>query len=177
MLKNYNTNLNIFLNKVKLKKQYVQNLNNKILNVTKIKEENFKSLTSTIFSEKRFFITQNQFITYVIAFCFSTSNILLSITDSHGKLVFFCSSGYLKFKGKLKKQILVFKSFYRVLLKLNFLRHQSVALHFKNVGFRKFMIIRTLKKKFFIKVVKIFNNYSHNGCRKKKKIRKKFKTK
>ena len=37
--------------------------------------------------------------------------------------------------------------------------------------------MKKLKKKFFIKVVRSFNLYPHNGCRKKKVRRKKFKKK
>ena len=52
-----------------------------------------------------------------------------------------------------------------------------LAIHFKNVDFNMFRFLKKLKKKFFITVVKRFDQYSYNGCRTKKIRRKKFKNK
>jgi ribosomal protein S11 len=96
--------------------------------------------------------------------------------DFSGNLKFFHSAGFLKYKGKNKKsRFVVLKDMYKILIsKLKFLKSQPVALHLKNVGFAKFWVIRVFKKKFFIRVVRSFNKYPHNGCRKRKMRRKKF---
>jgi ribosomal protein S11 len=94
--------------------------------------------------------------------------------DFSGNLIFFCSAGSLQYKGKRKKaRYLVFRDMFRVLIsKFKFLKLQPLALHLKNVGSAKFWIIKLLKKKLFIKVVKSYDLYPHNGCR-KRKIRRK----
>ena len=97
--------------------------------------------------------------------------------DFSGKLKFFYSAGSFNYSGKSKKaRYVVFRELYRVLIsKLKFLKNKPVALHLKNVGYNKSWIVKKLKKKFFIKSVRSFNLYPHNGCRKRKMRRKKFK--
>lgn len=179
MIKNYNTNfdLNTFLRDVRLKKQYVKNLKSKSLLLSQIRENNYKSVHQTLLSNKNIVVTRNYLVTYIIDICFSKSNTFLHVMDFSGKLKFFYSSGSFNYSGKSKKaRYTVFRDLYKMLLsKLKFLKGKPVALHLKNVGYSKSWIIKKLKKKFFITCVRSFNSYPHNGCRKRKMRRKKFK--
>ena len=181
MIKNYNSNFNFnkFLKKIVLKKQYIKKLTDKTCLLEDIKEQNYKSLNYSLFFNKKYFIEHNNLVVYIIDISFSRSNTLLHVTDSSGTLKFFCSAGDLSYTGKSKKaRVSVLKAMVRILVrKLTFLQNKPIALHLKNVRFRKFWIVKRLKKKFFIKVVRSFNLYPHNGCRKQKIRRKKLKKK
>ena len=74
--------------------------------------------------------------------------------------------------------MMVLKKFYKLIVtQLKFLCDRPIALNLINVGSAKSWIIKKLKKRLFIRVIRSFNYRPHNGCRKKKVIRKKFKTK
>lgn len=173
---NAKLNLNNFLTNIKLKKQYIKKLQNKISVLNFIKEKNYKLLNSQISTVKRS-DEENYLISYIIDITFSQTNTLLHVMDPLGNLKFFCSAGSLNFKGKAKRsRFLVFREMYNILIsKLRFLKGQPIAVHFKNVGSSRFWILKKLKKKFFIRVVKSFSSYPYNGCRKRKMRRKKFK--
>ena len=114
-------------------------------------------------------------VLYSIFFSFSAVNTFLCVTNAFGNLKFSLSAGLLSFKGKLKKnRFRILKLFFKELRKLksNYLKNNPVSLHLNNVGFLKRFIIRNLKKKFLIKIIKNYQSYSYNGCRRKKKFRK-----
>ena len=114
-------------------------------------------------------------LVYTIYFSFSTVNTFLYITDALGNLKFRYSAGLVNFKGKQKKsRIQVLNRFFRELkkLKISTLKNSPIALHLNNVGFYKYLIVKNLKKDFFIRFIKSYQIYSFNGCRKKKKLRK-----
>ena len=179
MISNYKVNfdLNKFLRNIKLKKQYVKNLKNKSFLLSKLRETNYKSVDSALFSPSKYLVIDDSLVTYIIDINFSRSNTFLHVMDFSGKLKFFYSAGSFNYSGKSKKaRYVVFRELYRVLIsKLKFLKNKPVALHLKNVGYNKSWIVKKLKKKFFIKSVRSFNLYPHNGCRKRKMRRKKFK--
>lgn len=175
-----NIYLNQFLKTLSLKKQYLQKLKKQTAFLISLKQKNYKILhkfnQNNISDSKDF----DNIIMYIIDITFSRSNTFLHVMDSSGKLKFFCSAGHLQYRGRRSKKsrFSVFKSIYHVLLtKLRFLKGKPIALHLKNVGLKKFWIIKKLKTHFFIKLVKIFNLFPFNGCRKKKVKRKKFKRK
>lgn len=177
--KSYNTNVDLhkFFKDIQLKKQYIKELNNLISNLIYIKK-NCKCLNSKLFLNYNSINKNNNLVVYsIINISFSKTNTLLHIMDFEGNLKFYYSAGLFKYKGKRKKsRFRIFKDFYNKLIsKFKFLRFKPIALHLKNVGKAKFWIIRKLKKKFYIKIVKNFNLYPYNGCRKKKVRRKKFK--
>ena len=179
MLKNNHNvklNLNNIFTNIKLEKQYIKNLQDKIILLNNIKEKNNKLLGSEVFATKKS-SEENYLLSYIIDITFSQTNTLLHVTDPLGNLKFFCSAGSLNFKGKAKRsRFLVFREMYHILIsKLKFLKKQPVGVHFKNVGSSRFWVLKKLKKKFFIKVVKSFSLYPYNGCRKRKMRRKKFK--
>jgi len=172
-----NFNLNAFLKNISIKKQYLKNLKKQFFLVNYIKEKNYKLLNNKLIPNKMNNSYNNSnLIMYIVDITFSKSNSFLHVMDSSGKLKFFSSAGHFNIKGKNKKfRFNVFKFFYYVLInKLKFLKNKPIALHLKNVGFNKFWIIKKLKTKFFITLVKIFNIFPFNGCRKKKIRRKKF---
>lgn len=179
--KKYNSNLNMnnFFRDIKLKKQYIKKLKNKVNLINSlIKEKDSKNLNFLLFkSNYNQQLKEDFLVTHIIDVTFSRSNTFVHVMDYSGNLKFSCSAGSVQYKGKGKKsRFVVLRDIYKTLItKLSFLKGQPIALHLKNVGFSKVSIIKLLKKKFFIKTVRIFNLYPHNGCRKKKMRRKKFK--
>jgi ribosomal protein S11 len=170
-------NLNKFFRKIKLKKQYVNQLTNGILRLADTKKQSYKSVSYGLFLNNPKLIKHKNLVTYIITISFSKSNASLHITDFSGTLKFSCSAGNLSFIGKQKKaRTPVLKAILRVLnQKLKALQKKPVALHLKNVGFKKRWIVKRLWKKLLVKVVRCFNTHPHNGCRKRKARRKKFK--
>lgn len=177
-----NLNLNKFFSDIKLKKQYIKKLKSKY-DLLKNYKKNYKNLSLSIFSKSCYKNSAKEsfLVTYIIDITFSRTNTLLHVMDFSGNLKFFCSAGLLKYKGKSKKKAryLIFRDMFRILnSKLKFLKSQPLALHLKNVGSAKFWIVKKfLKKKLFVKIVKSYDLYPHNGCRKKKVRRKKIRIK
>ena len=119
---------------------------------------------------------RNFAIVYIIHFYFSSVNTFLYVTDSLGNLKFRYSAGLMGFKGKQKRsRSSILKSFFMELrkLKISILKNKAITLHLTNVGFYKFFIVKKLKKLFFIRFIKNYQMHSYNGCRKKKRLRKK----
>lgn len=171
-----NNKLTNFLENISKKKKYINLLKVQTENLNQIKNQKIK----VIDVNDGFNIdSENQLIKYVIDIKFSQTNTLLHVMSFSGKLKFFISAGQLKYKGKNKKaRRLIIKDFYKMLItKLKFLKNQPVAINLNNVDSSRVWVIKLLKKKFFIKVIKIFQSTPHNGCRKKKIRRKKFRTK
>lgn len=170
-------NLNEFLKEISIKKHYIKKLKNQLSTLQSVKQKNYKLLNKNLFDNKFNSMKSDLVIMYIIDISFSRSNTLLHVTDYLGKLKFFCSAGDLQHKGKSKRfRFQVFKSIYRLLVtRLDFLAGKPVALHLKNVRFNRSWLIRKLKYKFFIRTVKSFDLFPHNGCRKKKVRRKKMK--
>jgi ribosomal protein S11 len=169
-------NLNTFLKTIFIKKQYLKGLKKQFLLINNIKQTNYKSLNKELIKKTAF--KRAHLVRYIIDISFSRSNTFLQVSDSSGKLKFFSSAGYFNVKGRKSKKsrFNVFKHFYSILTaKLKFLRNKPIALHLKNVSYQKSWVIRKLKTKFFIKIIKIFNLFPFNGCRRKKIRRKKFK--
>lgn len=134
MIENYikELSLNKFLKKIIHKKQYINKLDNKLffLNKNNIKKHNkkFNSKSNKIF-----------LISYIIKILFHKANTLIQVVDSFGNLKFFCSAGYIFFKGKIKKaRISVVKNILKILIKkLIFLKNKPLILSIKNVGLKK----------------------------------------
>lgn len=133
-------NLNEFFNKIFLRKQYIKKLTQKTLLLKSIREQNYKKLRCSLFVKNKRQVKHKNLVTYIIEISFSRSNTLLHVTDFSGALKFCCSAGNLSFSGKNKTtRVSVFKAMARILSKnLNILQNKPVALHLKNVGFRKF---------------------------------------
>lgn len=133
-------------------------------------KQNYKKLSSLTENKKRGFI-----VLYSICFSFSSVNTFLYVMDALGNLKCKYSAGLLSFKGKAKKsRFQILKMFFKELrkLKVSLLKNKPIALNLENVGSYRHLIIRHLKKKFFIRVVNNHQTHPYNGCRKKKKSRK-----
>jgi hypothetical protein len=184
LFKKYNFNFtnminkNFYIKKDKIQlnqivSKYLNSFLNPISVLEKIKTNFYQICFYLLF--KNFIQKQDFLIFYVIYFNFSGSNTNLQITDSKGKSKIFYSAGLVNLKGKQKvlRRLVLVKLFnILTLLKLKFIKNYPVALHLKNVGSNKFLILKKLKRKFFIKIIKTFELSAYNGCRKKKERRK-----
>lgn len=162
---------------IQLKKKYVKVLANLILTLKNFKKFFYQSLHFFLFNNYCLGEYKKKFlVSYVISFCFSIANTMFHISDANGNLKTSYSAGLVDLQGKQKiARQLVLKRFFNILFsaKLKFLKKNPVAIHFKNVNSsNKFLIVKNLKKKFFIKIIKTFELSSYNGCRQKKLRRK-----
>lgn len=176
MLNNNNKRKSIIFSFVQLKKKYIKTLTGSILVLERLKKQFYQGLHFFLSNSYLLKYKKDFLISYVIYFCFSLSNTVLHINDATGNLKMSFSAGLIDLQGKQKiVRRLALTRFFNVLslAKSKFLKKNPVAIHFKNVSSsNKFLIVKKLKKKFFIKVIKTFDLVAYNGCRKKKKRRK-----
>lgn len=171
------TNLSLSLKKKILFCKKTSNLTIKLKN-SLMDKQNSKKL-SLFFTNSMFLENlriRSFAVVYIIHFYFSSVNTFLYITDSLGNLKFRYSAGLMGFKGKQKKnRASVLKSFFKELrkLKVSVLKNKVIALNLTNVSFYKYFIVKKLKKLFFIRFVKSYQMHAYNGCRKRKRLRKK----
>lgn len=124
-----------------------------------------------------YFISKQDFvIMYIVTISFLKANIMIHVSDIKGNVKWFCSSGLVNASGKRRtqKRSIILKLLYLLFQKVTFLSKAPIALHLNNASYFKTFIINKLKKKFYIKIIKSFNQIPYNGCRKKKIRRKKF---
>jgi ribosomal protein S11 len=153
--------------------KYIKSFINVVVSLESIKAKLYQSCF--LFFQNNFSKNQEFFVFYIIYLNYTSSNTHLHVIDSSGKSKIFYSSGLVDIKGKQKivRRLVLVRLFNLLsLLKLKFIKNSPVALHLKNVGSNKFLIIKKLKRKFFIKVIKMFELNAYNGCRKKKERRK-----
>jgi len=164
-------NFNNFLNTFQSKKEYMKNYKEKVFF--------FKSKNDYEKTKLKKIQDINFIIIYLVSIVFSSTNARMHITTFSGKSKYFYSSGFFKYAGRSKSfRMVVLKKFYKLIVtQLKFLCDRPVALNLINVGSAKSWIIKKLRKRLFIRVIRSFNYRPHNGCRQKKVIRKKFKTK
>lgn len=175
MLTNNNKRSKIF-SFIRFKKQYIKKLAKSIITLNFFKTHFYQSLHFFLLTDYFFRYKKDFLVSYVIHFCFSFSNTTLHISDATGNLKFSYSAGLFDLQGKQKiVRKLVLTHFFKVLstAKSDFLKKNPIALHFRNVTVsNKFLIVKKLSEKFFIKNIKTFDLDSYNGCRKRKKRRK-----
>jgi len=161
---------------IQLKKKYIKKLVNSIIILERLKKQFHQSLHFFLSNNYLFKYKKDYFVSYVIHFCFSLSNTVLHISDATGNLKISCSAGLIDLQGKQKVvRRLALTRFFNILslAKSKFLKKNPVALHFKNVNSsNRFLIVKKLKQKFFIRIIKTFDLNAYNGCRKKKERRK-----
>lgn len=175
-----NTLFNNISNKLKLtllnkEKFYIKNLFNQINQLERVKKKNYKNLTQrNVDANKKF--KQDLTVYYIINISFLKANTIIHLSDIKGNIKLFYSAGDIGLKGKqkTKRRIAVTKLIALLLKKVSFINKKPVALHLNNVKFYKRLILKQLKKTFFIKIIKSFNLTPYNGCRKKKIRRKKY---
>lgn len=176
-----NAKKNILLSNLSLKKKslHFKETNNsidKLKNFLNDKQQ-YKKINFLMKTPKSFYDVKKlgSVVVFTVHFSFSSVNTFLYITDALGNLKFRYSAGLVELKGKQKKSRLqVLNRFFRELkkLKISFLKNKPIALHLNNVGFYKYLIIKNIKKDFFVRFVKSYQKYAFNGCRKKKRLRK-----
>ena len=99
------------------------------------------------------------------------TNSLINLAKPNGNILISLSGGYINLKKRQKKlQPLALINLLKSLcLMVNFKPTESIAIHFKNVKpFYTTVIIKMLKRVFFIRSTKSFHLQPHNGCRPKK---------
>ena len=123
------------------------------------------------FSKKEDFL-----IMYIITISFLKANTNIHVSDIKGNTILFYNAGSVGLVGKQKinRAKCVLKLISLIIKKASFLKNYPIAVHLSNVESKKSFILNKLKTNFIIKIVKIFNQIPHNGCRKKKIRRKKF---
>lgn len=180
-----NTLFNNLAHKLKLEtsllqkeKLYIENLLNQVIYLKKLKTNNYKSLGVRKFAihNNKEINPQDFMVMYIINVSFLKANTTIHVSDIRGNLKLFFSAGSVDLAGKQKKKrrIAVSKLISLLLKKARFLNRKPIALHLNNVNFYKNLIVRKLKRNLYIKIIKIFNQTPHNGCRKRKLRRKKY---
>ena len=162
-------------------KNYMEQLNETILHLTKAKEtNNLKSIIKHLSFKKRNFdciSSHERLIRYIINIKFTTSNTLVNVTDIEGNPKVFLSSGVVGLKGKMKKYhpTAIVKILKFLVSKIKFVGTSPVAIHF--IGAKRYQIllaIKLLKNKVFIKTIRHYNLKAYNGCRPRKMKRLKY---
>jgi len=168
---------------LKEEKNYNFNISKLIFELSESElNKNIKLQSSLLFNDdleknkKNWGLEQDFVISYIITITFSKTNTMIHVSDSLGNVKWFCSSGSLGITGKRKKQrrSVVLKLIFLLIKKTDFLFSKPIALHLNNVSSYQTFIIKKLKKQFFIKIVKSYNQIPYNGCRQKKVRRKKY---
>lgn len=159
---------------LKKKISYTNTLSNKIVFLNNfIQLDYFKSLYFTEHADEK--KQKNFLIMYVVTISFLKANTTIHVSDAKGNVKFFYNAGSVNMTGKQKKRraVVLFKLLKLLLKNALPLAKKPVALHFNNVTRYKYLIIKKLKKKFFVKVIKEFNQVAYNGCRQSKIRRRK----
>lgn len=173
LLKNENSISKTLLH-FKKKINYTNTLSNKIVLLNNlILSDYFKSLyikKQSVKKHKKNFLVMN-----VITISFLKANTTIHVSDIKGNVNFFYNAGSVNLTGKQKKRrVVVLFRLLKLLLNNSFsLSKKPIALHFNNVTRYKYLIIKKLKEKFFIKVIREFNQVAYNGCRQPKIRRRK----
>ena len=180
-----NNNLsNILLNNNKVeilsqfKKElvYINKLSEKVIDLnSSIKIDSYKNIhTNKI---KRNNLDSTFLVVYIVSISFLKANTMVHVSDTKGNVKLFYTAGSVNLTGKQKRRrvISVLRLLKLIYKNASFLYGKPIALHLNNVARQKFLIVRKLKQKFFIKVIREFNQIPYNGCRKPKIRRKKYK--
>lgn len=113
-------------------------------------------------------IQQKKFVVLIINIKLTNTNTLINITDTKGNLKLLLTTGLSQLSGKQKtRQPTAILHLLRQLnSKIKYLQGHPVALHFTDVRiYLQTLLIRRLKKYFFINTIRSYNLVAHNGCR------------
>jgi len=178
-----NMNHSLFIKNLSLKKQFfyrrkVKNMVTKLKNSLTTDKQAHKRLSLSLIKSTHLESLNKQTfpVVYIIHFFFSPVNTFFYLTDSSGSLKVRYSAGSLGFKGKQKRSRLQVVNSLLIevwKLKKSVLKNKSIAVHFNNIGSYKYFMVKNLKNSLFIKFFKNYQIYAYNGCRKKKRLRKK----
>ena len=156
-------------------KFYIKNLLNQTNQLEQIKKKYNKQISKK-FNNTYNFLKQNLTVYYIINISFLKANTNIHFSDIKGKTKAFYSSGNVGLNGKqkIKRKIAITKLITTLVRESTFITNKPIALHLNNVKYYKSLIVKQLKRFFFIKIIKSYNLTSYNGCRKKKIRRKKY---
>jgi len=154
----------------------VKNLKTQIKFLRKEKENGYKNITVDEHTQLNTENNQKLIVMYVINISFLKANTTIHVSDIKGNMKLFYSAGSIGLTGKQKRKrrIATSKLISLLLQKATFLSKKPIALHLNNVNSYKSFIVNKLKRTFYIRLIKSFNQIPYNGCRKKKIRRKKY---
>lgn len=157
---------------------YTEKLLKKVSTLKKLKEKNCKnlSLKKNKTNLKTIRSIDDFFVMYIISISFLKANTTINVSDIKGNIKLFYTAGSVELAGKQKRQrsLAISRLISQLVKKAKFLKNKPIALHLNNITFHKPLIVNKLKRNFFIKLIKSFNQAPYNGCRKKKIRRKKY---
>lgn len=125
-------------------------------------------------------IFKQNLINYIIKFNVTLTNTFINVTDIKGNSKLSLSAGKLNLtkKQKIVQPNVLIQMLKTLFLKAKFLQNKTVGLQFHNTKtYHELLIINNIKNKIFIKSLRSYNLYPHNGCRPKKIKRFKRRTK
>lgn len=115
----------------------------------------------------------NKIYNYLFKINFLKSNVMVSVTDTKGRILVKNSSGLMHFKNKQKTKTLAISAVFRkIKFKIRKLLNFKFSAHIKGKT-RKKALLNKLKNFLELKAISNFNLIPFNGCRQKKKKRKK----
>ena len=170
-----NNNKVAILSQFKKDLVFLDTISNKVFNLYDLKQtDKYKNFNISISDSD--LVVKNFLVVYIISISFLKANTMIHVSDIKGNVKLFYTSGSVKLVGKQKRRrILAVLRLLKLIYKnASFLYGKPIALHLNNVNRHKFLIVRKLKQKFFIKVIREFNQTPYNGCRKPKVRRKKY---
>nr|AEX37501.1 ribosomal protein S11 [Gracilariopsis lemaneiformis]ATG87368.1 ribosomal protein S11 [Gracilaria chouae] len=106
----------------------------------------------------------------ILVVIFTSNNILYTLTDIEGKVLFWTTSGLKRTKGTKKVTLTMIVSSIKIILAcISNIRIKYVHLKFKGFDKNKKVVLKFLKQSTF-KILSITNNsmLPHNGCKKPK---------
>nr|QJH88472.1 ribosomal protein S11 [Pterocladia lucida] len=112
----------------------------------------------------------NKSKTIILKFCFTSTNILCSVTTIGSKSIFWTSTGSQKIKGMKKiTSTTIIGILKKIIFKLHNLNFKYAHLRVKGFNRNKKAIIRYFKNS-YIKILSINDetSFPHNGCKNKK---------
>ena len=145
----------------------------KAISLTSLKKK--KSIKNSILTLNKTKMMNNPF-KYVIGISLTSTNTNVYVANVKGDVKFSSSAGFLNISGdqKTKKPGVIIKLLYLIVEKTKFIGNSSIVLVLKNfTEYYISLVLLLLKKYFYIKCVKVYNNKPYNGCRPKKIKRKK----
>lgn len=158
---------------LKEEKNYLKNLSDSIFSLKVSNEKNYKLNWKNNYNSV---VEQDYVITYIITISFLKANTIIHVSDVKGNVKLFYSSGSVGLSGKqkIRRRSVILRLISMLSKKTDFLANKPIALHLNNVNSYRTFIVNKLKRNFYIKIIKSFNQSPYNGCRKKKIRRKKY---
>lgn len=119
-----------------------------------------------------YFINKNyklKLISFIILIITTKHNLFFHILDSIGTGILFYSIGLIKLRKNYNQKIEILQIYFKkILTNLTLIKNKPIGIHLLNINFNFDTFLYKLIKKTRLIFIKILNNFSFNGCRKKK---------